>query len=122
MSNTPIESLKEKLRQFRLSSFAIDNSTSIFILTFMILFFGINSYNTMPKEAFPEIPWPKIYVNTVYFGNSASDMESLVTRPIEKELQSVSEIKNVTSSSLQDYSLRKLSERRVKRIRRIIGG
>ena len=105
MSNTPIESLKEKLRQFRLSSFAIDNSTSIFILTFMILFFGINSYNTMPKEAFPEIPWPKIYVNTVYFGNSASDMESLVTRPIEKELQSVSEIKNVTSSSLQDYSL-----------------
>ena len=59
----------------------------------------------MPKEAFPEIPWPKIYVNTVYFGNSASDMESLVTRPIEKELQSVSEIKNVTSSSLQDYSL-----------------
>jgi len=88
-----------------MSSFAIDNSTSIFILTFMILFFGINSYNTMPKEAFPEIPWPKIYVNTVYFGNSASDIESLVTRPIEKELQSVSEIKNVTSSSLQDYSL-----------------
>ena len=105
MSNVPIESLKEKFRQFRLSSFAIDNSTSIFILTFMILFFGISSYNTMPKEAFPEIPWPKIYVNTVYFGNSASDMESLVTRPIEKELQSVSEIKNVTSSSLQDYSL-----------------
>jgi len=100
-----MESLKEKFRQFRLSSFAIDNSTSIFILTFMILFFGISSYNTMPKEAFPEIPWPKIYVNTVYFGNSASDMESLVTRPIEKELQSVSEIKNVTSSSLQDYSL-----------------
>lgn len=105
MSNAPIESLKEKFRQFKLSSFAIDNSTSIFILTFMILFFGINSYNTMPKEAFPEIPWPKIYVNTVYFGNSASDIESLVTRPIEKELQSVSEIKNVTSSSLQDYSL-----------------
>ena len=105
MSNVPMESLKEKFRQFRLSSFAIDNSTSIFILTFMILFFGISSYNTMPKEAFPEIPWPKIYVNTVYFGNSASDMESLVTRPIEKELQSVSEIKNVTSSSLQDYSL-----------------
>jgi len=105
MNNAPIENLKEKFRQFGLSSFAIDNSTSIFILTFMILFFGINSYNTMPKEAFPEIPWPKIYVNTVYFGNSASDMESLVTRPIEKELQSVSEIKNVTSSSLQDYSL-----------------
>lgn len=100
-----IKSAKEKFRQFGLSSLAIDNSTSIFILTLMILFFGISSYNTMPKEAFPEIPWPKIYVNTVYFGNAASDIESLITRPIENELQSVSEVKNVTSSSLQDYSL-----------------
>jgi len=100
-----INSVKEKFRQFSLSSLAIDNSTSIFILTLMILFFGVSSYNTMPKEAFPEIPWPKIYVNTVYFGNAASDIESLITRPIENELQSVSEVKNVTSSSLQDYSL-----------------
>ena len=44
-------------------------------------------------------------LNTVYFGNSAADMESLVTRPLEKEIATISEIKTITSSSLQDYSL-----------------
>jgi multidrug efflux pump len=100
-----MKNIKERLREFGLTTFAVDNATSIFILTFMVVLFGVRSYNTMPKESFPEIPWPKIYVNTVYFGNSAADIENLVTRHIEKELASVSEIKNVTSSSLQDYSL-----------------
>ena len=59
----------------------------------------------IPKEAYPEVNFPQIFVNTVYFGNSAEDIESLITRPIEKELGSVSEIKKVTSSSSQDYSL-----------------
>ena len=99
------EKIKQGLRQFRLSSLAVDNSTSVFLLTFMLLLFGIQSYNTMPKESYPEIPWPQIYINTVYFGNSAADIENLVTRPIEKELATISEIKNITSSSLQDYSL-----------------
>ncbi|MEL6863805.1 MAG: efflux RND transporter permease subunit [Bacteroidota bacterium] len=103
--NKLLDNLKDSLRQFGLTSLAVDNRTSIFILTFMILLFGIQSYDTMPKEAFPEIPWPKIYVNTLYYGNAAADIENLVTRPIEKELASVSEIKEVTSSSLQDYSL-----------------
>ena len=104
MSKT-IDKIKQGLREFNLTSLAVDNRTSIFILTFMILLFGIRSYNTLPKESFPEIPWPKIYINTVYFGNSAADIENLVTREIEKELASISEIKTVTSSSLQDYSL-----------------
>ncbi len=99
------EKIKEGLREFSLTSFAVDNSTSIFLLTFMIMLFGVRSYNTTPKEAYPEIPWPQIYVNTVYFGNSAEDIENLITRPIEKELASISEIKDITSSSLQDYSL-----------------
>jgi multidrug efflux pump len=93
------------LREFGLSSFSVDNATSVFLLTFMILLFGMYSYNTLPKESFPEISFPKIFVNTVYFGNSAEDIENLITRKIEKELGSVSEIKTITSSSLQDYSL-----------------
>ena len=41
---------------------------------------------------------PNIFVNTVYPGNSAKDIENLITRPIEKELGSISEIKELTSS------------------------
>ncbi|MBR9922473.1 MAG: efflux RND transporter permease subunit [Bacteroidetes bacterium] len=105
MAKKITQKIKDGLREFGLTSLAVDNATSVFILTFMLLLFGLQSYNTMPKESFPEIPWPQVYVNTVYFGNSAADIENLVTRPIEQELASISELKTVTSSSQQDYSL-----------------
>ncbi len=97
--------IKKGLREFSLTSFAVDNRTSIFILTLMIIIFGVGGYNSMPKESFPEVDWPEIYVNTPYFGNSAEDIENLITRPLEKELGSISEIKKLKSSSLQDFSI-----------------
>ncbi|MFK7807614.1 MAG: efflux RND transporter permease subunit [Saprospiraceae bacterium] len=100
-----LEEFKKELREFSITSLAVDNRTSIFLFTFMILLFGVGSYTSMPKEAYPEIPWPKKYVNTIYFGNSASDIESLITRPLEKEITSISGIKKVTSQSMQDYSV-----------------
>ncbi len=99
------EIVKKGLREFGLTSFAVDNRTSIFLLTFMIILFGIGGYNSMPKESFPEIDWPEVYVNTPYFGNSAEDIENLITRPLEKELGSISELKKMKSSSLQDFSI-----------------
>ena len=71
----------------------------------MIILFGIRSYVQMPKESFPEISFPQVFINTPYFGNSASDIENLITRPIEKELASISEIKTLSSNSLQDFSI-----------------
>jgi len=91
-------------RNFRATSFAIDNATSMFLLTMMILFFGVQSYNTMPKEQFPEIVIPTIYVATTYSGNSAEDMETLVTIPLEKELASISGIKKMEGNSISDFS------------------
>lgn len=99
------QQIKDKKRQFSLSSFAVDNGTSIFILTIMIMIFGLQSYNRMPKEQFPDVKWPTVYINTPYFGNSAADIENLVTRPIEKELQTVEGIKDIKSTSVQDYSV-----------------
>ena len=105
MAKKITDSIKKGLRTFSLTTLAVDNRTSIFILTFMVILFGIISYNTMPKEAYPEIPWPKIYVNTLYSGNSGEDMENLVTRHLEKEIATLSEVKTINSSSLQDYSI-----------------
>lgn len=97
--------IKEKLRQFGLTSLAVDNGTSIFILTLMILVFGLQSYNRMPKEQYPDVSLPTVFINTPYFGNSASDIENLVSRPIEREIQSITGLKSVTSTSMQDYSV-----------------
>ena len=96
---------KKDLRKFGLTTFAVDNGTSVFIITLMILLFGIRSYKEMPKERFPEVKWPTVYINTPYFGNSAADIENLITRPIEKELQSITGIKDINSTSVQDYSV-----------------
>ncbi|MEZ5031108.1 MAG: efflux RND transporter permease subunit [Saprospiraceae bacterium] len=97
--------LKQKVKEFGLTSFAVDNGTSFFIITLMIVLFGIGAYESMPKEQFPEVSFPTVYVNTPYFGNSAADIENLVTRPIEKEIKSIVGLKNVKSTSLQDFSV-----------------
>ena len=95
----------ENKRLFGLTNLAVDNGTSVFLITLMILLFGIQSYNNMPKEQYPEASLPTVFINTPYFGNSAEEIENLVTRPIEKELESTNGVKIVSSTSIQDYSV-----------------
>ncbi|MCC5920312.1 MAG: efflux RND transporter permease subunit [Cyclobacteriaceae bacterium] len=92
------------IREFGLSSLSVDNRTSIVILTFLIGLMGYMSYQSMPKENFPEIVIPTIYIGTTYSGNSPVDMENLVTRPIEKELKGLNGLKDISSTSIQDFS------------------
>lgn len=106
MSNNKIvDKVKDGLREFGLSSFSVDNATSIFLLALMIFIFGLRSYNNMPKEQFPEVSFPTVYINTPYPGNTAADIENLITRPIEQELQSVLGLEEVSSNSIQDFSV-----------------
>jgi len=93
-----------KTREFGLTSMSVDNSTSVVILTLIITFLGLSAYRNMPKESFPEIVIPTVYVGTPYPGNSPVDMENLITRPIEKELKSLNDVKDITSTSVQDFS------------------
>ncbi|MCS6978610.1 MAG: efflux RND transporter permease subunit [Flavobacteriales bacterium] len=91
-------------KTFGLSEWAIKNKTSIYILVGIIFISGLMAYIGMPRESFPEIVQPTIYIGTAYPGNSPSDIENLVTRPIEKELKSLKKIKKFRSTSIQDYS------------------
>ena len=93
-----------KIREFGLSSLSVDNSTSVVILTLIITVLGLSAYRSMPKESFPEIVIPTVYVGTPYPGNSPVDMENLITRPIEKELKSLNNVKDIKSTSVQDFS------------------
>lgn len=95
---------KNKPREFGLTNLSLKNSTSVIILAFLVSIMGITAYNTIPKESFPEIVLPTIYIGTVYPGNSPIDMENLVSRPIEKELKNITGVKKVESTSVQDYS------------------
>lgn len=99
--------MKEHLtgfKEFFATSWAIDNKTSIYVLTIFITSLGLMSYFSIPKEQFPEIVIPTIIVNTLYPGTSPEDMENLVTRPIEKQCKSMADVKKITSNSIQDFS------------------
>ena len=97
--------MKNKLKEFGMTSLAIDNATSVFLVSFMILLFGLQSYQKMPKQQYPDASMPTIFINTPYFGNSAEEIENLISRPIEKELEGVEGIKSVNSTSIQDFSV-----------------
>ncbi|TMM32417.1 efflux RND transporter permease subunit [Polaribacter aestuariivivens] len=92
-------------KEFKLSSWAINNKTTIYVLMFLILYLGISAYFTMPRENFPEINETKIYISSVYPGNTAEDIEKLITNPLEDRLKSVSNVVEITSTSQEDYSI-----------------
>ena len=93
------------VREFKLTSLALNNRNTIFLLAFIILLFGGISYRTLPKELFPDVVIPTIMVQTTYPGNAPVDIENLITRPIEKELETINGIKELSSTSAQDASM-----------------
>jgi multidrug efflux pump len=97
-------SKEKKFKQFFATSWAIDNRTSIYVLAILISLLGIMNYYFIPKEQFPQVIIPYIVVNTPYPGTSPEDIENLVTRPIEKQLKSISDVKKITSNSVPDFS------------------
>lgn len=96
---------EHKIKEFKPTSWAIDNKTSLYFLVIIMVVFGIMSYRSIPKEQIPEIVIPTILVNTIYPGTSPTDMENLVTRPIEKKIKAINGVKKVSSKSIQDFSM-----------------
>ena len=92
-------------KEFGLSSWAINNKTTIYVMISLILILGISAYNSMPREDFPEIKETKIYISSIYPGNTAEDVEKLITEPIEDKIKTVSNVVEVTSTSQEDYSI-----------------
>ena len=91
-------------KEFWLSSFSINNRISVLVLITLVAVMGVVSYINIPKESFPSINIPNIFVVTVYPGVSPEDMESLITRKLEDELGNISDVKTMTSTSSEGYS------------------
>jgi len=92
-------------KEFKLSSWAIDNKTIIYVLIAFILLLGAKAYYSMPRETFPEVKETKIYVSTPYPGNTAEDLERLIIDPLEDRLKNVSNVNKITSTSQEDYGM-----------------
>ena len=97
--------MSHQSKEFGISSWAVDNKVTVYILTLLIVITGVIAYVTMPREDFPEIIENKVYVSSVFPGNSAEDVEKLIVKPLEKEIKNISGVNKITSSSFQDYGM-----------------
>ncbi len=91
-------------RNFGPTTWALKNANTIFLLILILGAFGFYTYRSLPKELFPDIVIPTVMVQTIYPGNPPLDIENLITRELEKEIESVKGIKKMTSLSSQDAS------------------
>tara|TARA_R110002073_G_scaffold108336_5_gene243556 strand:- start:132363 stop:135851 length:3489 start_codon:yes stop_codon:yes gene_type:complete len=96
---------KQVDKEFKLSSWAINNKTTIYVIMAVLFFYGISAYLSMARENFPEVKETKIYISTLFPGNTAEDIEKLITDPLEDKLKTVSNVVEVTSTSQEDYSM-----------------
>jgi len=101
-----LENFTDKFKHCGPTTWSIKNKTAVYLLMLIVSGWGVYKFVTLPKEQFPDIVIPTIYVSTIYTGNSPKDMENLVTRPIEKQIKAITgaKIKKFTSTSQQDYS------------------
>jgi multidrug efflux pump len=94
----------DKIKEFKPSSWSIDNKTSVYLITLFVLITGVVAYQNLAKEQFPEVVFPQIMVNTIYPGTSPENMESLVSKEIEKECKGITGVKKITSNSVENFS------------------
>ena len=96
---------KQVDKEFGLSSWAIKNKTTIYVLILVIFFLGVSAFFSMPRESFPEVNETKIYVSSIFPGNTAEDIEKLIIDPLEDKLKTVSNVVEITSTSQEDYGM-----------------
>ncbi len=89
----------------RLGEFAVRNRATVFFALFAIVIAGGSAYNTLPRESFPDIEIPNILVYTLWPGASPTDVESQITDELERELQGLEGIKQITSTSTESVSV-----------------
>ncbi|TNE70388.1 efflux RND transporter permease subunit [bacterium] len=92
-------------KEFKLSSLSINNRTTVYLLTVLITIIGSFAYITLPKESYPEVEIPIFSVVTIYAGASPTDIENVITRPIEQELKGIDGIDEISSVSKQAVSI-----------------
>ena len=95
--------MSEKSKGFGLSTLAVGNRKTVFLIAAIILFGGFFSYQSMPKENFPEIQIPEIYIGIAKPGSSPKYMSEKIAKSIEKELGGLKLVDEINSNAVHGY-------------------
>ncbi len=88
-----------------LTDAAIHHRSTVFTLMVIAFVVGLYSYLTLPRESTPDITIPVVLVLTTHEGVAPADIETLITRPIERKLKGLKEVKELRSVSAEGSSM-----------------
>ena len=88
----------------RLGELAARNRATVFFFILAVTVAGLSAYDSLPRESFPDVSVPNILVYTLWPGASPADVESQVTDELERELQGLEGIEQITSTSTESVS------------------
>ena len=80
---------------------SLRHRATVFFLTFAVVVLGIAAYLGLPREKYPDIDIPVIFVTTVYPGAAPTEVEKQITHAIEREVSGVDGVKKLTSRSME---------------------
>lgn len=86
-------------------SWLVHHRATVLLGVICIVVFGFTTYAALPREAAPDVKIPVVMVTVPYIGVSPSDIESLVTIPLENELASLKDLKKMSSTSAEGASI-----------------
>ncbi|MFN7823963.1 MAG: efflux RND transporter permease subunit [Pseudobdellovibrionaceae bacterium] len=87
-----------------LAQFFVKNYKFTLVLTFFVMIFGYSGLTSLKSESFPSVNIGAVVITTQYGGATAEDIETKITKPIEEEIQKVSGLKLVKSTSQAGFS------------------
>ena len=96
--------MKNEIKGFGLSTMAVNNRKTVFLLIIILLVGGLSAYNSMPKENFPELQIPEIYVGVAKPGSSPDYIAEKIVKPIEKEVGGIKLIDEINSDAVHGYA------------------
>ena len=83
---------------------ALSRSRSVTLVLLLILSLGLVAYQTIPKEAEPDVNIPVVYVSMAYEGISPEDAERLLVRPMERELSSIEGLDQIKGTATEGFA------------------
>ena len=88
-----------------MTSFSVKKPFTVFVAVVAILVFGVMSYVKMTPDLMPNMDYPYVVVVTTYPGAAPEEVEAVVTKPMEQSMATLNDIKTVTSTSAENYSM-----------------
>ena len=89
---------------FGLTTLSVNNTKTVFLIAIVIVIGGMLAYQSMPKENFPELKIPEIYIGIAKPGSSPKYMSEKISQSIEKEVGGIKLVDEINSNSVHGYT------------------